>query len=105
MDITYPGPHEGVDILALGRTVARGETITVDEALGEQLVAQGWAPADLPKTAKAIVAWVDGDPDRARIALDAEQASTKPRKSVLEPLAELLDTTPADEAETPEGDL
>lgn len=49
MNITYPGPHEAVKILATGQTVRRDESIEVDADLGTQLVAQGWKPTPTPK--------------------------------------------------------
>lgn len=53
MQVTYDGAHDAVNVLALNRTVRRGESIEVDEPLGEQLVAQGWKPVPTPKPAKA----------------------------------------------------
>jgi hypothetical protein len=42
--LTYPGPHEAVEVPALGRVVKRDESVEVDSPLAEQLVAQGWKP-------------------------------------------------------------
>lgn len=53
MHVTYDGPFEAVNVLALSRTVKRGESIEVAEPLGEQLIAQGWKPTPPPKPAKA----------------------------------------------------
>lgn len=40
--LKYIGPHVAVDVPALGRTVARGDTVTVDDAaLAKALLAQG----------------------------------------------------------------
>lgn len=51
VNLTYPGPHEGVTILATGQKVARGETVEIaDEAVATQLLAQGWQP---PKSKKS----------------------------------------------------
>jgi hypothetical protein len=41
-------------------------------------------------TTKEILAWVGDDKERAASALDAEKANEKPRKSVVEPLEEML---------------
>lgn len=38
MELRYVGPHDAVDIL--GRTVARGETITIDKKQGAALLEQ-----------------------------------------------------------------
>lgn len=42
-------------------------------------------------TAADVLTWVDDDPDRARQALDAEQAREKPRTSLVAKLAKLTD--------------
>lgn len=42
MQVTYPGPYEAVTVPALGRDVAKDETITVAAHVGESLLAQGW---------------------------------------------------------------
>jgi hypothetical protein len=43
-------------------------------------------------TIDALMAWVDGDPERAAAALAAEQAKDKPRSTVVKRLAALADT-------------
>ena len=49
MKITYPGPHEAVNVLATGQKVARGETVEIADAVAERLVEQGWTiPAPKP---------------------------------------------------------
>lgn len=42
-------------------------------------------------TIDALMAWVDGDKDRAKTALEAEQAKDKPRSTVVKRLAALAD--------------
>jgi len=42
VQVTYPGPYEAVTVPALGRDVAKDETITVAAHVGESLLAQGW---------------------------------------------------------------
>lgn len=108
--LIYPGPHESVRVLALGRHVPAGQPIDVDdEALADQLVAQGWHPAAaVPASGAAVadvVAWVAGDPSRAAVALAVEQdRGPKARKTLVATLSELAATTnPADEA-TNQGD-
>lgn len=39
-----------------------------------------------------LMTWVDGDPDRAALALEAEQAKDKPRSTVVKRLAALVGT-------------
>lgn len=40
--LKYIGPHVAVDVPALGQTVVRGDTVTVDDAaLAKALLAQG----------------------------------------------------------------
>lgn len=42
--LTYDGPFEAVNVLALGATVKRGvPTEVADPALAAQLLAQGWS--------------------------------------------------------------
>jgi hypothetical protein len=52
MKLTYPGPHEGVTILATGQKAQRGvATEIADEAVAASLVEQGWE-SPKPKTPK-----------------------------------------------------
>lgn len=45
----------------------------------------------VPKgTSKEVLKWVDGDPEKARLALDAEQADGTPRKGLEKDLQELV---------------
>lgn len=50
-----------------------------------------------------ILAWVGGDADRARLALEAEEAQSKPRVTLLEELREIAggDSPPPGEGEGP----
>ena len=49
-------------------------------------------PGGLPDgPAAAVLAWVAGDADRAREALDAERAKRKPGKGLVEELEQILD--------------
>jgi hypothetical protein len=41
-------------------------------------------------TTKEILAWVDGDADRARQALEVEEAHDEPRKGVVKALNEII---------------
>lgn len=43
-------------------------------------------------TIDALMVWVDGDPERAGQALQAEQAKDKPRSTVVKRLAAMVDT-------------
>ena len=80
------------------------QTISLPRAEAEQLIAKGYAsPVDAAEqrrrqtsgppagSAKQVLAWVDGDPARAAVALDAELARDKPRRSVVAALEEILD--------------
>jgi hypothetical protein len=52
---------------------------------------------DLPDgDAAAVLAWVDGDPDRARHALDAEVAKDAADAELVDALTEAVDADPAD---------
>lgn len=55
------------------------------------------APQLVPKgTSSELLAWVGGDKERAQRALDAENATSKPRKGLVEELEELVkDEDPA----------
>lgn len=45
MQVTYEGPHDAVEVPALGRTVKRGEPVKVDKTLGARLLEQdAWKP-------------------------------------------------------------
>lgn len=53
MDVVCPTEFSYVTVL--GRPVSRGEVVTVDDELGDQLVAQGWTlrpAATKPSTTK-----------------------------------------------------
>lgn len=93
-----------------------GETIDVPEHEAEQLIANGYAEPATAAEAGAgesarddtdnssngettvpdgdleeILAWVDGDPGRAQLALDTEDVKRKPRKQVTAALREVID--------------
>ncbi|MFG3585131.1 hypothetical protein [Streptomyces sp. NPDC047990] len=46
---------------------------------------------DIDGTAKEVLAWVDGDQDRAQVALDAEQAKDSPRSTLVKTLQKIAD--------------
>jgi hypothetical protein len=49
------------------------------------------AKVEVPKgTSSEVLAWVAGDRERAQSALDAENATDKPRKGLVEELKELV---------------
>lgn len=51
MKLTYPGPHDEIEIPSLGISVARGASAEIeDPAVAAQLQAQGWTKAG--RTAK-----------------------------------------------------
>jgi hypothetical protein len=118
--VRYIGRYREVEIEVAPerwRRVARGSLIEVSDRVADSLVEQpSWqeagagtpdAPADTPPggTVADVTAWVDGNPDRARVALTAERAG-KGRKKLLELLEQLVDE-PVDVnngAERPEED-
>lgn len=61
---------------------------------------------DVPSGSIAdVLAWVDGDPDRARAALQAEQArGDRARTGLIEPLTQLAATAGSDTAHGSEPD-
>lgn len=45
----------------------------------------------VPKgSSKEVLSWVDGDPEKALLALDAEESDDKPRKGLIKELNEVL---------------
>lgn len=59
MKVTYPGPLASVDI-ADGQAVAAGSAVEVDDALGVQLIDQGWSLAKTPKAKPAATTPKEG---------------------------------------------
>lgn len=47
-------------------------------------------------TSKELLAWVGTDPERAQRVLDQENATDKPRKTLVEPLEKLLNESSAE---------
>lgn len=97
MHVTYDGPHDGVNVLALNQKVERGETVEVPDDLGAQLLDQGWLPGSgKAPTVAGILEAVGSDPVAAADALASEQAAEKPRKSLIDGLQAVIDTNPAE---------
>lgn len=99
--VTYTGPYRVVELeTAPGRwhTVERGDSIEVSDALAESLVEQvdNWVDADATPdgppagSAATVLEWVGDDPERAGIALDAEQAG-KNRSTLITQLEALIE--------------
>jgi hypothetical protein len=73
----------------------------IEEANAEVTAAAPAAPVEEPKPAveeavpegsiKEVLAWVGSDTDKAKRALDAENSSDDPRKTLVKSLTELLD--------------
>lgn len=61
---------------------------------GEQTGTPGGGDAVPDGTIAEVLDWVGDDLDRARVALDAEQAAKKPRTTLVGALTELLDAEP-----------
>jgi hypothetical protein len=53
MKLKYVGPHEAVEIPALGMTVEAGETVEVTGDMAEEFLKRDdWVRTDKPKTGK-----------------------------------------------------
>lgn len=63
------------------------EVPTTKLVLANAAAAADGVPTGSPK---AVMAWVDGDKDRAQRALDAENAADKPRSGLISDLTALL---------------
>jgi hypothetical protein len=83
-----------VEIVATGQRVDAGETVEVDDEVGESLVEQvdAWEAADdnSRPTVEQVKADVGDNPDRARQALAVERESGKPRKSLVSHLEDIV---------------
>lgn len=86
-----------VEIVATGQRVEAGETVEVDDEIGESLAEQvdAWEVAEGSgrPTIDQVKADVGKDPDKARRALAVELESEKPRKSLVSHLEEIAATT------------
>ena len=77
--------------------VEAGESAEVDETLGASLLDQPdvWGPAgptNVDVSIPAVLAQVGDDKDRARTALEKEQATDKPRKSLVDSLTKIIES-------------
>lgn len=70
MRLTYPGPHEAVDVPALGRRVTQGEQVEVPDDVGANLVEQGWH-AEASELASLTVAELREVADERGVELDS----------------------------------
>ena len=71
----------------------------VDDRHAAALGALGWSPEGSnahPETVDEVVARVNGDPHRAAQALAVEQAHPHPRKTLVEQLSAITETSPED---------
>lgn len=88
---------EAREIVDSGQVVEAGETVEVDDELGERLAEQTdvWEVAEGSgrPTISQVKADVGGDPDKARRALAVELESDKPRKSLISHLEEIAETS------------
>ena len=92
-------------IAAAGRPtieVEDGESVEVDDDLGRSLLQQTdrWAPAgptNIDTSIPGVLAQVGDDKGRARTALEAEQATDKPRKSLVDALTRIIDAQEGDQ--------
>lgn len=76
-------------------TVVAGPVHTLTDDAGISRFVAGPAPVDTDEvpvgTVKAVTDWVGADKDRAKRALDAENATDKPRATLVAALTELLE--------------
>lgn len=73
----------------LAATLAAADELPVADIIAAPIVAD-----ELPDAAADVIEWVGDDADRARFALDAENARNRgARKSVLAHIATLIDAT------------
>ena len=82
--------------------VPDGESVEVDDALGRSLLDQPdrWAPAgptDINTSVDGVLAQVGDNRDRARTALEAEQAAKNPRKGLIKALTKIIDAQEGDQ--------
>lgn len=73
----------------LDRQVADGESVTVDQEIidGYAWPADTWqVDSDAGQTVAQVLAEVGDDPEKARAALDAENATAAPRKTLVSQL-------------------
>lgn len=81
---------------ANGQGTADPPPASVDGDQDQDPVADEPADGEVPQgNAEEVLAWVGDDPDRARLALDAEQARDKPRTTLAAKLTKLAGTVPA----------
>jgi hypothetical protein len=77
--------------------VPAGESVEVDDALGTLLLEQPdkWAPAgptNVEAPVPTVLAQVGDNKDRARTALEAEQAKDKPRAGLVNALTKIIES-------------
>lgn len=66
--------------------------VFASEALDAEGPVDGLDPEDVPDgTVDDVLGWVDDSPERAAAALDIEEARSKPRSSLVEALAAIID--------------
>lgn len=99
MQVRNKRPY-AVEIVDTGQRVEAGETVEVDDELGERLAEQPdvWEVADGSSrpTIERVKADVGDDPDKARQALAVELECDKPRKSLVSHLEEIAATSEED---------
>lgn len=90
---TLPPPRDDDDSVPVnispGGYMPASDSGPVDETEADQQPAAG--DLDITGSIQQVLAWVDGDPDRATEAADAEAAKDKPRSTLLAKLSEITD--------------
>jgi hypothetical protein len=87
---------EDLRVLPPGRAATAEPAVAEVPATVPDLPQDSQLDGDVPQgNAEEVLAWVGDDPDRARQALDAEQARDKPRTGVAAKLTKLAGAAPA----------
>jgi hypothetical protein len=109
MRIVFAGPEAGRTIVATGQRAPRGQVVDVRDDVAEELVGQpSWRKAtDGDADAYAsdgdaaggppggnvdqVMEWVGDDPQRARLVIEAERDSDRPRSTLIARASEVID--------------
>lgn len=109
MRVVFTGPEAGRTIVATGQRAPRGQAIDVRDDVAEELVGQpswrkasdgdsdahdgdGDASGGTPGgNVDQVLEWVGTDPQRARMAIEAERESNRPRATLIARASEVID--------------
>lgn len=106
MRVVFTGPEAGRAIVATGQRAPRGQAIDVRDDVAEGLVGQpawrrasdgdsdahgGDGDATPGGNVDQVLEWVGDDPQRARMAIEAERESNRPRATLIARASEVID--------------